>query len=165
MPQMGVWEIGLWPAIPPTDPQAPENSKTQKSDSKVTFGLLAKLTQKLLKSDSRVARTFQKVTFEPLLRNFWVTLAGSPKVTFESLFSVFEFSGAWGSVGGMAGHKDRGLSKSDDIWRKRLFSSNILDFPRALRTIGKRVKRAEKGQKKGEFRPISRKGSQTPLKA
>ena len=46
-------------------------------------------------------------TFESLLSNFWVTLAGSPKVTFESPFCVFEFSGVWGSVGEMAGHKLR----------------------------------------------------------
>ena len=43
--------------------------------------------------------------FESVLSNFWVTFAGSPKVTFESLFCVFEISGVWGSVGEMAGHK------------------------------------------------------------
>ena len=47
--------------------QTPENSKTQKSDSKVTFGLPAKVTRKLLKSDSKVTKTGQKVT-EPNLR-------------------------------------------------------------------------------------------------
>ena len=91
----------------PTDPQTPENSKTQKSDSKVTFGLPAKVAQKWLKSDSKVTFWTVFVTFESLLSNFWVTLAGSPKVTFESLFCVFEFSGVWGSVGDMAGHKSK----------------------------------------------------------
>ena len=54
--------LGLWPAISPTDPQTSENSKTQKSDSKVTFGLPAKVkvTQKLLKSDSNVTKTVEK---------------------------------------------------------------------------------------------------------
>ena len=76
----------------------------QKSNSKVTFGPPSKVTQKLLKSDSKVAKTVEKVTFESLLGNFSVTLAGGPKVTFELLFCVFEFSGVWGSVGEMAGH-------------------------------------------------------------
>ena len=66
--------LGFWspfkPAISPTDPQTPENSKTQKSYSKVTFGLPAKVTQKLLKSDSKVTKTVQKATFESLLSNF-----------------------------------------------------------------------------------------------
>ena len=35
-------------------------------------------------------------------------MAGSPKVTFESLFCIFEFFGVSGSVGGMAGHKSKG---------------------------------------------------------
>ena len=39
----------LWPTISPTDPQTPENPKTEKSDSKVTFGLPAKVTQSYLK--------------------------------------------------------------------------------------------------------------------
>ena len=34
-------------------------------------------------------------------------MAGGPKVTFELLFRVFEFSGVCGSVGEMAGHKKR----------------------------------------------------------
>ena len=83
----------------PYRPPNPRNSKTQKSDSKVTFGLPTKVTQKLLKSDSNVTFGTVFVTFETLFSNFWVTLAASPKVTFESLFCVFEFSGVWGSVG------------------------------------------------------------------
>ena len=83
-------------AISPTDPQTPENSK-------VTFGLPAKVPQKLLKSTAKVTKTFQKVTFEVLLSNFSVTLAGSPKVTFESLFCVFEFSGGLGVCMGNGG--------------------------------------------------------------
>ena len=53
-----------------TDPQTPENSKTQKSDPKVTFGLPAKVTQKLLKSDSKVTFSTLLVTFESLLKVF-----------------------------------------------------------------------------------------------
>ena len=61
----------LWPAISPTDPQTPKNSKTQKSYSqKLLSGSPAKVTQKLLKSDSKVTKTVQKVTFESLLSNF-----------------------------------------------------------------------------------------------
>ena len=72
------------PPFPLQTPQTPENSKTQKSYSNVTFGLPAKVTQKLLKSDSKVTFwTVQKVNFESLLSSFWATLAGSPKVTFE----------------------------------------------------------------------------------
>ena len=97
------WALLLWPAISPTDPDTPENSKTQKSDSKVASGLPAKVTKKLLKSDSKVTKTIEIITFESLLSNFWDSLAGSPKATFESLFCVFEFSGVSGSVGEMAG--------------------------------------------------------------
>ena len=63
-----------------------------------------KVTQKLLKSDSKVTKTVEKVTFESLLSNFRVTFTGTPKVTFESLFRVFEFFGLWGSVGLLPGH-------------------------------------------------------------
>ena len=35
-------------------------------------------------------------------------MAGGPKVTFELLFCVFEFSGVWGSAGEMAGNKASG---------------------------------------------------------
>ena len=60
----------------------------------------------LLHSDSKEAFCILFVTFikTRLLSNFWVTLAGTPKVAFESLFCVFEFSGAWGPAGEMAGH-------------------------------------------------------------
>ena len=34
-------------------------------------------------------------------------MAGSPKVTFESFFCVFEFSGVSGFVGEMAGHNPK----------------------------------------------------------
>ena len=101
------WGLGLWPGSSPADPQTPKNSKTQKSDSKVTFGVPVKVTQKLLKSDSKVTKTVEKVTFESLLSNFWVTFTGTPKVTFESLFRVFEFFGVWGSAGLLPGHKFR----------------------------------------------------------
>ena len=58
------------PPFPLQTPKPPKNSKTQKSYSKVTFGLLAEVTQKLLKSDSEVTKAVQKVTFESLLSNF-----------------------------------------------------------------------------------------------
>ena len=45
----------------PADPETPRNSKTQKKkDSRVTFGAPAKVTQKLLKSDSEVPRWSKK---------------------------------------------------------------------------------------------------------
>ena len=46
---------------------------TKKSDSKVTFGAPAEVTQKLLKSDSKQLKRSKKsllVTFESLLSNF-----------------------------------------------------------------------------------------------
>ena len=49
-------KLRLWPGSAPTDPEAPKSSKTQKSDSRVTFGAPAKVTQKLLKSDLKVAK-------------------------------------------------------------------------------------------------------------
>ena len=61
--------------------------------------------QKWLKSCSKVTLSTVFVTFESLLSNFWVTFAGTPKVTFESLLLVFEFFGVWGSVGLLPGHK------------------------------------------------------------
>ena len=94
-------KLVLWPAIPPYRPPNPRNSKTRKSDSKVTFGLPARVTQKWLKSGENGRKS-----------HFWVTLAGSLKATFESLFHVFQFSGVWGSVGGMAGH-NTSVSQSD----------------------------------------------------
>ena len=54
----------------PTDPQSPESSKTREGDSKVTFGLSAKVTQNVPKSESKVTKTVQRDTFEPLLSNF-----------------------------------------------------------------------------------------------
>ena len=57
---------------------------------------------KRLKSYSKVTQV-EKVTFESLLSNFWVTFTGTPKVTFESLFRVFELFGVWGSVGLLSG--------------------------------------------------------------
>ena len=50
----------------PTDPEAPKNSKTQKSESKVTFGVPAKVAQKLLESDSKVTFSTVFITFESL---------------------------------------------------------------------------------------------------
>ena len=133
-------DLKLWPANSPTDPQTPENSKTQKSDSKVIFGLPAKVTQKLLKSDSKVTETVEKVTFESLLSNFWVTLAGSPKVTFESLFCVFEFAGVWGSVGELAGHRSKTFRETQVLraryGRSYLPISYFSELSRAAKRVG-----------------------------
>ena len=87
-----------------------------------------KVTQKLLKSDSTVTTTVEKVTFEPLSSHFRATFEslspGPPKVTFESLLRVFEFFGVWGSVGLLPGHlrwaKTRVL-KTDTRVSKRAF--------------------------------------------
>ena len=49
-------EFGCDPELAPTDHQTPKNSKSQRSDSKATFGATVKVTQKLLKSDSKVTR-------------------------------------------------------------------------------------------------------------
>ena len=97
----------LWLGSSPTDPQTPKHSKTRRSDSKVTFGVPVKVTQKLLRSD----KNGRKVTFESLLSHFWV---GTPKITFESLFRVFECFGVWGSVGLLPGHKEKAISQS--LW-------------------------------------------------
>ena len=75
-----------------------------------------------------------------------------------------DFSGLapiWGAANG--GLRDGGLSKSEDIWGKRPFStvfwiSQVLFVP-----PGKGRKRLKKGEK-GRFLPISGKGGQTPLK-
>ena len=61
-----VFHAGIVTRRVPYRPPTPENSKTQKSYSKVTFGLPAKMTQKLLQNDSKVTKTVQKVTFESL---------------------------------------------------------------------------------------------------
>ena len=58
---------------------------------------------------------------------------------------------------------DGGLSKSEDIWGKRPFSSVFWIFRVLFVPSGKGQKRQKKGEK-GRFRPISRKGGQTPLK-
>ena len=56
---------------------------------------------------------------------------------------------SWSAANG--GLRDGGLSKSEDIWGKRPFSSVFWIFAGALRTLRKRAKKAEKGRK----RPIS----------
>ena len=66
-----------------------------RNPAKVTFGVPAKVTQ----SD-----------FCDPLSHFWVTLAGTPKVTFESLFCVFELFGVWGSMGALPGHNSGALT-------------------------------------------------------
>ena len=56
-----------------------------------------------------------------------------------------------------------GLSKSEDIWGKRPFSSVFWISQVLFVPSGKGRKRQKKGEK-GRFRPISRKGGQTSLK-
>ena len=94
--------LHLWPGSSPTDPQTSRNSKTRKSDSKVIFWVPVKLTQKLLKSGSKVTcRPFLSLMshFESLLSNVWVTFTGTQKVIFEFLFHVLHFSGFGGLWG------------------------------------------------------------------
>ena len=67
---ISTYNLGLWPGSAPTDPETPKNSKTNKSDSKVTLGAPAKVTQKLLKSDSEVTK---KSDFFDSFSYFWVT--------------------------------------------------------------------------------------------
>ena len=67
----------------------------------------------------------------------------------------------WSAANG--GLRDGGLSKSEDIWGKRPFSSVFWIFQVLFAPSGKGRKRQEKGEK-GRFRPISGEGGQTPLK-
>ena len=90
------------------------------SDSKVTY--------------KRFKVTFWTIlaTFESLLNDFWVTLAGTPKVTFESLFCVFELSDVSGSVGPLPGHNAGGLVFSPEFGghdgRSRPLTSDFLQM-------------------------------------
>ena len=95
---------GRWSCDPEVVLQTPKPRKIQRHE-KVTQKWLSGSQWKWLKSDSKVTKTVEKVTFESLLSNFWVTFTETPKVTFESLFRVFEFFGVWGSVGLPPGHK------------------------------------------------------------
>ena len=67
----------------------------------------------------------------------------------------------WSAANG--GLRDGGLSKSEDIWGKRPFSSVFWIFQVLFGPSRKGRKRQKKGEK-GRFRPISRIGGQTPLK-
>ena len=67
----------------------------------------------------------------------------------------------WGAANG--GLRDGGLRKSEDIWGKRPFSSVFWISQVLLAPSGQGRKRQKKGDF-GRFRPISRKGGQTPLK-
>ena len=66
----------------------------------------------------------------------------------------------WSAANG--GLRDGGLRKSEDIWGKRPFSSVFWISQVLLAPSGKGRKRQKKGDF-GRFRPISRKGGQTPL--
>ena len=67
----------------------------------------------------------------------------------------------WSAANG--GLRDGGLSESEDIWGKRPFSSVFWISQVLFAPSGKGRKRQKLGEK-GRFRPISRKGGQTPLK-
>ena len=67
----------------------------------------------------------------------------------------------WSAANG--GLRDGGLSKTEDIWGKRPFSSVFWISQVLFAPSGKGRKRQKKGEK-GRFRPISRKAGQTPLK-
>ena len=67
----------------------------------------------------------------------------------------------WSAANG--GLRDGGLSKTEDIWGKRPFPSVFWISQALFAPSGKGRKRQRKGEK-GRFRPISRKGGQTPLK-
>ena len=86
--------LELWPGSSPTDPQTPKNSKTRKSDSKVTFGVPVKVTQKLLKSDF-----FRP--FLTLLSYFWVTFESLSPEPRKSLLSHFFASLNFSGFGGL----------------------------------------------------------------
>ena len=93
--------VALWPGSSPTDPQTPKNSKTRKSDSKVTFGVPVKVTQKLLKSDSKVTQKWQKSGRKS---NFWVTFESLSPGPRKSLLSHFFVSLNFSGFGGLWGY-------------------------------------------------------------
>ena len=84
-----------------------------------------------------------------------------PKFFTQIFFGCFFRSWIWGAANG--GLRDGGLSKSEDIWGKRPFSSVFWISHLLFGPCGKGRKRQKKGEKV-RFRPISRKGDQTPLK-
>ena len=95
----------LWPSWPHRTPQTPKQLRSQKSDSKVTFGghpkVTLKVTQKWLFGDSKVTQNWPKSHFWV---TFGVTLGWPPKVTFESLFCDLNCFGVWGVLWGQEGH-------------------------------------------------------------
>ena len=95
-------------------PRSPEKFKDTKKWLKSDFWSSgqsdSKVTKKWLKSDENGPKSHFWATLESLLSNFWDTLAGAPKVTFESLFCVFEFFGVSGTVGALRGHNLSGPS-------------------------------------------------------
>ena len=104
--------LRLWPGSSPTDPQTPKNSKTRKSDSKVTFGAPVKVTQKLLKSDFfdrfwhfslRAQRLKKRVQDRPPGLKFSIEIENFKRATQQT--SIF--------VGNSEGP---GLKFSSEIW-------------------------------------------------
>ena len=77
--------------------------------------------------------------------------------TFRIVLQNFSWSSSYGGL------RDGGLSESEEIWGKRPFSSVFWISHVLFAPSGKGRKRQKKGEK-GRFRPISRKGGQTPLK-
>ena len=78
--------------------QTPKPRKTQRHE-KVTQKWLSGSRQKWLRSYSKVTQKWRKRSKKTLSGNFWVTFAGTLKVTFELLFRDFEFFRVYGSVG------------------------------------------------------------------
>ena len=103
------------PEVALQTPKLREIQRHEKVTQKWLLGVLVKVTQKKLKSES-------KVTTNGWKSYFWVTFGslspGPPEVTFESLFRVFEFVGVWGSVGLLPGHKFS--AKIPDTFLQRL---------------------------------------------
>ena len=66
----------------PSPLQTPKNQKIQRH-KKATQKLLLGSRPKWLKSYLKVTQKWLFGPFSSLLSNFWVTLAGSPKITFE----------------------------------------------------------------------------------
>ena len=74
----------------------------------------------------------------------------------SAFFALF-----WSAANG--GLRDGGLSKSEETWGKRPFSSVFWICQVSFASSGKERKRQKTGEK-GRFRPISGKGGSSPLK-
>ena len=88
--------------------------------------------------------------FARFARIEWFVRIGNSSDSWESAWRAIKIGvSIWSAANG--GLRDGGLRKSEDIWGKRPFSSDILDFPGVVQALWKMAKKAEKGEK----RPIS----------